>query len=93
MISAILVNRYQQRGNVFQQGLLELERLTQDLKGAGQIHPKATILTPPVRTCVQVAEAPAVHLPVLLHAPSSNGAADYSALTRSFLDHFESGLK
>lgn len=88
-ISALVVNRYQQVGNVYKQGLLELERLTEDLKAAGQVHPKTKVLDPPIRNCVKVAEAPAVHLPVLLHAPSSNGATDYGALAQSFISHYE----
>jgi len=88
-ISAIIVNRYAKVGNVFQQGLLELEELTRKLKAAGLIHPKTTVLNPPIRQCVKVAEAPAVHLPVLLHAPGSIGDTDYAALTQSFLDHYE----
>jgi chromosome partitioning protein len=87
-ISALIVNRYQSIGNVFQQGLLELERLTQDLKHEGLIHPEAAVLQPPVRSCVKVAESSAEHLPVLLHAPDSIGATDYGALTESFIRHY-----
>ncbi len=88
-ISAIVVNRYAKIGNVFQQGLLELEVLTSKLKEQKLIHEKTSVLTPPIRACVKVAESPAVHLPVLLHAPGSIGETDYSALTRSFLEHYE----
>jgi chromosome partitioning protein len=91
-ISAIVVNRYARNGNVFQQGLVELERLIGRLQSEQLIHPRTCLLQPPIRSCVKVAEAPAVHLPVLLHAPSSIGATDYEALTRSFLTHYE-GLK
>jgi len=41
---------------------------------------------------VKLAEAPAEHLPILLHAPGSLSDTDYTALTQSFIDHFE-GLK
>ena len=88
-ISAIIVNRYETVGNVFQQALVELEKLTQELKKDRLIHEKTSVLTPPIRKCVKVAEAPRVHLPVLLHAPGSSGETDYSALTQSFLGHFE----
>jgi chromosome partitioning protein len=91
-ISALILNRWAKVGNVFQQGRLELEKLTGDLKAQGLIHPATTVLEPPIRTCVKVAEAPAVHLPVLLHAPGSNGDTDYAALTQSFIQHYE-GLK
>ncbi|MGH9888467.1 MAG: ParA family protein [bacterium] len=88
-ISAIIVNRYEKIGNVFQQAMVELEALTAKLKGEGLIHQKTTVLSPSIRKCVKVAEAPRVHLPVLLHAQGSIGETDYSALSRSFLDHFE----
>jgi chromosome partitioning protein len=88
-ISAIVVNRYQHRGNVFKQGMLELEKLTQDLKAQKLIHPGTRVLDPPIRNCVSVAEAPAEHLPIVLHAPDSIGAIDYAALTQSFMRHFE----
>jgi chromosome partitioning protein len=87
-ISALIVNRYQAIGHVFQQGLLELERLTEELKREGLIHPEAAVLQPPVRSCVKVAECSAEHLPVLLHAPKSIGATDYGALTESFIRHY-----
>jgi chromosome partitioning protein len=88
-ISAIVVNRYQHKGNVFKQGMLELEKLTQDMKTQGLIHAGTKVLDPPIRSCVSVAEAPAEHLPVVLHAPSSIGATDYAALSQSFMRHFE----
>lgn len=88
-ISAVIVNRYKANGNVFKQGLLELEKMMGDLKAQGLIHPGARVLEPPVRDCVRVAEAPAEHLPIVLHAPESNGGADYAALTHSFMRHFE----
>lgn len=91
-ISALIVNRWAKVGHVFQQGFLELEKLTSDLKAQGLIHPGAKVLEPPIRTCVKVAEAPALHMPVLLHAPGSNGDTDYAALTQSFIQHLE-GLK
>lgn len=88
-ISAVIVNRYQSTGNVFKQGLLELEKLVGDLKAQSLIHPGTTVLQPPIRNCVKVAEAPAEHLPIVLHAPDSIGGADYAALTQSFVRHFE----
>jgi chromosome partitioning protein len=88
-ISAVVVNRYEKVGNVFQQGLLELERLTQELKHEGLIHEMTKVLEPPIRSNAQVAESPAEHLPVLLHAPKSIGATDYTALTHSFIQHYE----
>jgi chromosome partitioning protein len=88
-ISALIVNRWQKVGNVFQQGLLELEKLTQDMKAQGLVHPKTRVLEPPVRHCVKVAEAPAEHRPIVLHAPESNGGTDYAALTQSFMRHYE----
>jgi chromosome partitioning protein len=88
-ISAILANRYQQQGNVFKQGLLELEQLVVILKKQKLIHPHARVLEPPIRSCVKVAEAPAVHLPILLHAADSIGGADYAAVTQAFVDHYE----
>jgi len=88
-ISALIVNRWAKVGNVFQQGLLELEKLTNDLKAQGLIHPRAKVLEPPIRSCTKVAEAPAEHLPVLIHGPGSNGDTDYAALTQSFIQHFE----
>jgi chromosome partitioning protein len=90
-ISAVTVNRFQTVGNVYQQGLLELEKLMGDLRGSGLIHPGAKVLEPMVRACVKVAEAPALHLPIVLHDPHrrSNGAADYAALTVNFIRHFE----
>ncbi len=88
-ISALLVNNFKQQGNVYKQGLLELEKLTADLKAAGLIHPAARVLQPPVRACVKVAEAPAEHRPIVLHAPESIGGQDYAALTEDFMRHFE----
>jgi chromosome partitioning protein len=88
-ISALIVNRYVQNGNVYKQGLLELEKLTGDLKTQGLIHPQARVLQPPVRACVKVAEAPAEHRPIVLHAPDSIGGQDYAALGEDFMRHFE----
>jgi chromosome partitioning protein len=90
-ISAVTVNRFQAVGNVYQQGLLELENLMGDLRGAGLIHPDAKVLEPMVRSCVKVAEAPALHLPIVLHDPHqrSNGAIDYAALTQDFMRHLQ----
>jgi chromosome partitioning protein len=88
-LSTVIINRYAKNGNVFQQGLLELERLVEKLRTAGLIHPRTQVLEPAIRQCVKVAEAPAVQLPVSIHAPDSIGAVDYDALTRSFLRHYE----
>ena len=66
-----------------------LEELVTILKKQKLIHPRARVLEPPIRNCVKVAEAPAVHLPVLLHAADSIGGADYAAVTQAFLDHYE----
>jgi chromosome partitioning protein len=88
-ISALIVNRYVQNGNVYKQGLLELEKLTADLKAQGLIHPRTRVLQPPVRQCVKVAEAPALHRPIALHAPESIGGQDYAALADDFRRHFE----
>jgi chromosome partitioning protein len=88
-LSAVIVNQYAKVGTVFQQGLLELERLVDKLRTAGLIHADTQVLTPPIRHSVQVAEAPALHLPISLHAPGSIGAVDYAALTRSFVRHYE----
>ena len=38
---------------------------------------------------LEVAEAPAVHLPIALHAPDSIGGRDYAALVDDFKRHFE----
>jgi chromosome partitioning protein len=88
-ISALIVNRWKKVGNVFQQGLLELEKLTCDLKAQGLIHPGAKVLQPAIRDCAKVAEAPAEHSPVVLQDHDSNGKTDYAALTQSFIQHFE----
>jgi cellulose biosynthesis protein BcsQ len=90
-ISAVTVNRFQAVGNVYQQGLLELEKLMGDLKAVGLIHPLTKVLEPMIRSCVKVAEAPALHLPIVLHDPHqrSNGAIDYAALTQDFMRHLQ----
>jgi chromosome partitioning protein len=88
-ISALVVNRHKLVGNVFKQGLLELEKMTRDLIAQGLIHPRTRVLEPPVRDCAKMAEAPAEHLPIVLHAPDSIGGTDYAALTQSFIRHFE----
>jgi chromosome partitioning protein len=91
-ISAIVVNRYKKIGNVYKQGLHELDELMRTMKEQKLIHEKAKVLEPPIRDSVEVAEAPAEHLPILLHAPKGNGTTDYAALTESFLNHYEALL-
>jgi chromosome partitioning protein len=77
---------------VFNHAINELEIQTHELKARDLIHPKTTILQPYIRHCVGVAESTSEHLPVILHKPSANGAADYDALSRDFIHHFEEVL-
>lgn len=91
-IAALIVSHYRSVGNVFAHAINELEIQANILKGSGLLHPQATVLLPYVRHCVGVAEATSEHLPVTLHKASANGAADYDALTRNFLTHFEKTL-
>lgn len=88
-IAAVVVNRFERVGNVYRQGLLELEVLINDPRQKHLIHPAAKVLEPAIRNCVRVAEAPAEHRPIVLHAPQSIGGTDYAALTQSLVRHFE----
>jgi chromosome partitioning protein len=88
-IAAVVVNRFERVGNVYRQGLLELEVLMNDLRRGHLIHPAAAVLEPAIRNCVRVAEAPAEHRPIVLHAPQSIGGTDYAALAQSLVRHFE----
>jgi chromosome partitioning protein len=88
-IAAVIVNRYVQVGNVYRQGLLELEVLINDLRQKHLIHPGAKVLEPAIRNCVKVMEAPAEHRPIVLHAPQSIGGTDYAALAQSLARHLE----
>jgi chromosome partitioning protein len=47
------------------------------------------LLEPYIRHCVRVAESTSEHLPVVLYAPGSIGAQDYSDLAQHFLNHFQ----
>ncbi len=86
-ISAVIVNRYQRAGNVYDEGMGELRMLLQRLKDEGMAFQEASVLEPPIRNCVRVAEAPDRHLPVTLHAPSSIGAQDYTELSQAVLSY------
>lgn len=86
-ISAVIVNRYQRTGNVYDEGIAELKMLLETMKSSGLCYADAAVLEPPVRNCVRVAESPDRHLPVNLHAPGSIGAQDYADLAGAVLAH------
>lgn len=88
-ISAVVVNRYQ-RGNVYDEGITELNMLVARLKEDRLIDERAAIIEPPIRSCVKVAASPDFHLPVTIFAPGSIGATDYVDVTQNLLAHFES---
>lgn len=87
-ISAVIVNRYQ-RGNVYDEGIAELNMLVGQLKREKLIDERATVIEPPIRSCVKVAASPDYHLPVTIYAPGSIGAQDYFDVTQNLLAHFE----
>jgi cellulose biosynthesis protein BcsQ len=61
-----------------------------NLQAIGLLSEDAVLLEPYVRHCVRVAESTSEHLPVILYAPGSIGAQDYSDLTQNVLNHFDS---
>jgi chromosome partitioning protein len=89
-IGALIVSHYRQSGNVFRLAVNELELSIAELKKNGVLSDRAVLLEPYVRHCVRVAESTSEHLPVILYAPGSIGAQDYSDVTQRFVDLFES---
>ncbi len=88
-IAGFLVSHFMSRQNVLEQGSNDLEVLADILRRSGKVHSQARVLRPPIRRCVQVAASAGAHRPVVLYAPTSNGALDYSDLARDYLDHFD----
>jgi chromosome partitioning protein len=88
-IGALIVSHYRQSGNVFRLAVNELELSMAELQERGVLTEQAVLLEPYVRHCVRVAESTSEHLPVILYAPGSIGAQDYSDVTQQFLDLFE----
>jgi chromosome partitioning protein len=89
-IGALIVSHYRQTGNVFRLAINELEISMANLQAIGLLNQDAILLEPYVRHCVRVAESTSEHLPVILYAPGSIGAQDYSDLTQNVLNHFDS---
>jgi chromosome partitioning protein len=89
-IGALIVSHYRQTGNVFRLAINELEISMANLQAIGLLSEDAVLLEPYVRHCVRVAESTSEHLPVILYAPGSIGAQDYSDLTQNVLNHFDS---
>jgi len=86
-VAAVVVNRYQKTGNVYDEGIGQLQMLLAHLKAEGRVREEAVVLDPPIRNCVRVAESPDRHLPVVLHAPMSIGSEDYFALSGAMIEH------
>jgi chromosome partitioning protein len=89
-IAAVIVSHYRQAGNVFRLAVNELELSISQLQETGLLANQTVLLQPYIRHCVRVAESTSEHLPVILYAPGSIGAADYCDLTQRFVDLFES---
>jgi chromosome partitioning protein len=89
-IAAVIVSHYRQAGNVFRFAVNELELSIAQLQETGLLTNQTVLLQPYIRHCVRVAESTSEHLPVILYAPGSIGAADYCDLTQRFIDLFES---
>src|SRR5690606_24802465 len=88
-IGGVIVNRYQNTGNVFKEGINTLKLELHDLKASKLVHSRAVILDPPIRTCVKVAECSTHHLPVIVYSENCNGAEDYTELTVNFIQQME----
>jgi chromosome partitioning protein len=88
-IGALLVSHYRQTGNVFRLAINELEIELASFRDQGFVDGNAALLEPYIRHCVRVAESTSEHLPVVLYAPGSIGAQDYSDLAQHFLNHFQ----
>ena len=88
-VGGVIVNRYQNSGNVFSEGINTLKLELMDLKASKLVNAKAIILDPPIRSCVKVAECSNHHLPVIVYNDKCNGSEDYSALTVNFIKHLE----
>ncbi len=88
-IGGLIVSHYRQTGNVFRLAVNELELSVSQLQERGLLSDRVTLFQPYIRHCVRVAESTSEHLPVILYAPGSIGAQDYSDLTQQFVDNFE----
>ncbi|MGF1657694.1 MAG: ParA family protein, partial [Verrucomicrobiales bacterium] len=86
-LAALIVSHFVRNQNVLERGVADVEVLLMQMRETGQAHQQAAVLQPPIRRCVKVAESTGMHLPVLRHAPSSNGAFDFARLAESFLAH------
>jgi len=91
-IAAMILNRFEKRGKIWGQARTELEIQVKNLKNSGQVHPECILLDPPLRQSIHIAEASSEHKPVIIHAPQSLGAEDFSELTSNFIHHFENTL-
>lgn len=90
LIAGVIINRYAQVGNVFTNAINELVLEIGDLRAKKLVHQKAKILSPPIRSCVKMAECSNFHLPVIVHAEDAISAIDYRALASNFLQHINS---
>lgn len=89
-IAAVVICRHQLVGRAYATAIVELEGRLDLLRRKNLVHPKCALLQPYIRHDIMVAEAASEHLPVILHRPKSNAAADYKMLSNTFLTHFNS---
>jgi len=89
LVSALTVNRYDKRGNVYDTAVAELQSQLDLLKEAQLVHPKCAVLSPSIRQDVRIAESTSEHKPVILYSPKSIGAVDYVKLSSSFLSQMD----
>src|SRR5260370_39630670 len=89
ILGVLLCYHYRHTGNVFRLAINELEIELASFRDQGFVDGDAALLEPYVRHCVRVAESTSEHLPVVLYAPGSIGAQDYSDLAQHFLNHFQ----
>ena len=90
LIAGAIVNRFQQVGNVFTDAINELKLEIGDLRAKELVHEKAKILSPPIRSCVAMAECSNFHLPVMIYKEDAISSEDYHSMASNFLLHLKS---
>ncbi|MEM6823001.1 MAG: ParA family protein [Verrucomicrobiota bacterium] len=86
-IAALIVNHYKRVGNVYQDAIEELKTILAQLKSDGLVHPKCSLLEPPIRTCAAVAASTGAHQPICVYDEGSNGGTDFYNVSLALEQH------
>ncbi len=85
-ISAILFCQYEAAPRLTGEVTEEVEKFIEAARGTNQPWSDARVLQTRIRRNIKLAEAPSFSQSILLYAPNSAGAADYSVLAQEILE-------